>query len=447
MFRRVGLLVLIIGSEYVIAAGVLLFALRSGMEAPQVVAALGAILAGVTALVGYLFGRRHGRAEAAKEPPPPAASPELGAEVAFLRHFFLDIVEALPVGFATLDNRMIVRSANRALRTLLALPEAAPMAGVPLRATRLGSAIYDGPRTSLAGRPFHEIAQEVGPAGGALDLSPLLVPKDGEPWAARLRARLEPWPAPPSPAEHFFLWAEVMKSESPSMPKERETVESDLRRAHERLLEETLLRDALLAALPLGVMLLDEGGSLLGWSDSVRDILATEITLQEGLALGEAWPVFGSPPHREALQVLKTHGIPFVARLPQPAPATAGATPPPASERIIRGAPVGAFEAAPRRFLLLVEERWDPAGIASMGIEVAAARSRAELLALRIPEIRSRLGVLASVARFLRSSLPDADLKVLSEIEMIEIQRDRIDGALREISAPSAPPADSPESA
>ncbi len=445
MIRRVAVLVLVVSSAYLAAASLLLLALEARIDSPQMMGAIGAGLAGLAALVAFLIGRRARRTEATEDRapgPPPAAEPApprsatkgLGAEVAFLHHFFIDIVEALPVGFATLDRRFVVRSANRALRTLLGIPEGAALAGVPLHGTPLGSAIYDGPRTSLAGRAFHEIARECAPREGALDLAPLLVPRNGAPWAARLRARLEPWPAPPAAPEHFILWAEIARSES-GLPATRDDggVSAELARTRAQLLEEALLRDALLATLPLGVILLDATGALLGWSDPVRELLGSEIALREGRPLAEAWGVFAASPRRDDLDALLARGVPFVARIPA-GPAAPDA-PAARRERVVRAAPVGIAGATPRRFLLLVEERREPAAVASLEADLAAARGGARLLAARAPEIRSRLDVLSSVARFLGDSLAGADVKALAEIRMIEIQSERIATALREIVA------------
>jgi PAS domain-containing protein len=450
--RRVAVLILVVGSAYLAAAIFLLLALEAGIDAPQTMGAIGAGLAAVAALVAFLFGRGASRAApspAAAPLPPPAAAPAspksaatgIGAEVAFLRHFFLDIVEALPVGFATLDRRFVVKSANRALRTLLGVQDGTPLAGVPLHGTPLGSAIYDGPRMSLAGRAFHEIARECAPREGPLELAPLLVPKNGEPWAARLRARLEPWPAPPAAPDHFILWAEIERVES-GIPAARgdDGARAELTRTRERLLEEALLRDALLAALPLGVILLDSAGALLGWSDPVRAVLGREIALREGRPLAEAWPDFAAPPHRDALEALLARGAPFVARLPAPAAAAAPGAPASRRERIVRATPVGIPDVTPRRFLLLVEERWEPAAIAALDAELAAARARGPLLAARVSEIRSRLDVLSSVARFLGEALSGADVATLAEIRMIEIQRERIETALGALPEAAAPP-------
>jgi hypothetical protein len=86
--------------------------------------------------------------------------------------------------------------------------------------------------------------------------------------------------------------------------------------------------------------------------------------------------------------------------------------------------------------LLLVEERAVPAPA-----ESAAGIARVDRLAARLPEIRSRLDTVSSIARFLAASLAHADIRTLSEIKMIEIQRGRIEDALRDATTDAAPPA------
>ncbi len=528
MFRKFSTVVLIAAAEYVAVAGILLLVLYTGGPTAEMVGALGAALAALAALLSLVIGKRLGRREAAEiaaqgAPPdagrnaalglaaaaasgasprggrrpsleaprrsaaPPAA---LARELSFLSHFFVDVVESLPIGFATLDRNFVVRSANRALKRSLGIPSDEPVIGLSVADTPLGAAIYNGSRTLLAGRPFDEIVREIVDEEGGLDLAPLLVPGEGELWAARLRVRLQPWPALPAPTEQYLLWVEeigapaesfrpsvaasatapaaaVAPASAPALPHAPpheppippatlpspeplgapapievdfgpDPLVAEISLLREKLLDEMLARDALLASIPIGVLVVDDAGVLLGWSDSVADLLGAEIAPRDGAAVRDAWPALRATGLTAALAALLEDGTPFEAPLPLPLVSRAGAA---RRDRTVRGVPVGIPGVAPRRALLLLEERWDPALLVALEAEAAAARGSTRRLAARLPEIRSRLDTVSSIARFLAATLVGADIRTLSEIKMIEIQRGRIEEALLDAAeGPASPP-------
>jgi PAS domain-containing protein len=475
-------LVLIAAAEYVAVVAILLGAVTFGGPTVASVGALGAALAAACALVSLYVGKRIGRreaearaagrsrrAQAQADPAPAAATPaaphparpheaarrggvsvaELSRDLSFLSHFFVDVVDALPTGFATLDQNLVVRSTNRALKQRLGLSPDEPMIGLPLADTPLGAAVYNGPRTLLAGRALSEIATDLAEEEQTLDLAPLLVAGPSGGWAARLCVHIHRWPRRPAPCEQFFLWLEdeplahaatgaAAESTAAGAPVEEVSLaltahddrrDAEILRTREKLLDEMLLRDALLASIPIGVLVLDSRGSLLSWSDSASDLLGDEIALRDGAAIAAAWPAFATEANRARLAALLESGAPFTSTLPRARALAAGAA---RRERSVRGAPVGVPGEAPRRVLLLVEERIDADAVAAFEAELAVARTRTAALAARLPEVRSRLDTISSIARFLAATLTSADIRTLSEIKMIEIQRGRIEAALRE---------------
>lgn len=470
MFRRLSTIALITAVEYVVVAAILLLAISYGLFSPHSIGALGAGLAAAAALVGLLLGKRLGREEAEEEavaraaieptrdlaaaaapgaPRPnaeaesmqPALAPQAApsAPASALSHaaaepLLLDEVETIPIGFASLDRNLVIRAANPAMKAILRAVGGEEIVGLPLSATALGAAVYNGPRTALAGRMLHELAAELLPREGTLDLSRLLVPGAGESWAARLRARFHAWPARGARVERYFAWVE--QEATAEAPSEEVTLVAPVSPSsgdREKLFDEILLRTALLAAIPVGVLLLDRRGALIGWSDAVETVLGAEIALREGMPVDGVWPPLGSPPHREKLAALLSGGAPFTSRMPAPASGREGILP---REQIVRGVPVGVPGEAPRQFLIVVEERWDMVALASVEAELVRSRSRARTFGERLPEMRSRLDLIGSIARFLTSALSRDDARALSEVQMIDIQRDRIARMLAEIENP-----------
>jgi hypothetical protein len=158
--------------------------------------------------------------------------------------------------------------------------------------------------------------------------------------------------------------------------------------------------------------------------------------LREATPIDQVWAPLASPPHSERLAALFSGGTPFTSRMPARSSGREGVLP---REQIVRGVPVGVPGEAPRQFLIVVEERWDMVALASLEAELARSRSRARIFGERMPEMRSRLDLIGSITRFLTSALARDDVRALAEVQMIDIQRDRIAKMLGEIENP--PPA------
>jgi PAS domain-containing protein len=162
---------------------VLLFAIHSGLTSPYSIGALGAGLAALASLVGLLAGGGLGgggqdgaRAEAERPPiplpaaPPPRPAPQSAAappgpvpppEPRRDAPRFEDAVESIPIGYIGLDADFVVRAVNGEALAILDNRDDSLLLDRHFGATQLGAAIYDGPRTSLAGRLLHEFALDM----------------------------------------------------------------------------------------------------------------------------------------------------------------------------------------------------------------------------------------------------------------------------------------------
>lgn len=465
MLRKFITIALIVAVEYVLAAAALLFGISMGLSSPHSVGALGAGLAALAALAAILIGKRIGRQEARDEgvaelaaapvleaakpapapaeqrqpEPRPAPTPPPQRDAAPSGPLLVDGARAIPIGFAALDRDLVIRSVNPALQTMLRAAGGGELEGAPLHRTALGAAVYNGPRTALAGRTLAELATDLLQTEGTLDLSRLLVPGGGERWATRLRARLHGWPEQGGRPDRFFLWVEEENPTAESIPPiPTPPPMAPSTGDREKLFDEILLRSALLAAIPVGVLLLDRRGHLLGWSDAVETTLGEEITLREAMPIAKAWPPLAAAPHAERLADLLASGAAFSTRIPA---RTAGGQPQLPKEQLVRGVPVGVPGEAPRQFLILIEERWDALAMSSQQSEVERARARERVVSERLPLVRSRLDLIGSITRFLSSMLSRQEVRALSELQMIDIQAERIGSLISEIeSPPSVPP-------
>ncbi len=229
---------------YIAAVIVLLVAISSGMNSPHAVGALGAALAAVAAVIGLFAGYRTAGSPSpsriedavappsatrpafdttpavAFEPPPTAAAPAPVApplgdaprprshEAAATAILLQEQIDAIPIGFATLDRDLIIRTANPALEQLLHVPERGSLVGVALSKTVLGAAIYSGASARLAGLPLAEFAATALGRTEPLEVTRLLVPGNGHGWVARLSARLQSWPPAEDEPECLYLWVQ-----------------------------------------------------------------------------------------------------------------------------------------------------------------------------------------------------------------------------------------------
>ncbi|MFN0152738.1 MAG: PAS domain-containing protein [bacterium] len=229
---------------YIAAVIVLLVAISSGMNSPHAVGALGAALAAGAAVIGLFAGYRtagppdHSRveeraaAEAARsgafdttpprtlEPPAPVVTPAPAApplavapgprsrEAAATAILLREQIDAIPIGFATLDRDLIIRAANPALEQLLHVSERGSLVGVALAKTVLGAAIYSGESARLVGLPLAEFAATALGRTEPLEVTRLLVPGNGHGWVAQLSARLQSWPPAEDEPECLYLWVQ-----------------------------------------------------------------------------------------------------------------------------------------------------------------------------------------------------------------------------------------------
>lgn len=253
MRARLSTFALVTALLYIATVIVLLLAISSGMSSPHAVGALGAALAAVAAVIGLFAGYRSAATPPAPpteydapprempRPPrleaepaifatpaaPPAAatpafapaamaiasthdasrpprSPEAAATAILLR----EQIDAIPIGFATLDRDLVIRAANPALEKLLHVRERGSLVGVALRETVLGAAIYSGASARLSGLALADFAGTALAGGEPLEVTRLLVPGNGDGWVARLSARLQGWPPSDDEPECLYLWVQ-----------------------------------------------------------------------------------------------------------------------------------------------------------------------------------------------------------------------------------------------
>jgi len=251
MRARLSTFALVTALLYIATVIVLLVAISSGMNSPHAVGALGAALAAVATVIGLFAGYRTARTpdsaateEAAtaltarRSPfeapspmahaPPPAAPPapessevrvatlpgdapapapashEAAATAILLR----EQIDAIPIGFATLDRDLIIRAANPALEELLHVQQRGSLVGLALRETALGAAIYSGASARLSGLALADFAGTALGSGEPLEVTRLLVPGNGHGWVARLSARLQGWPPTDDEPECVYLWVQ-----------------------------------------------------------------------------------------------------------------------------------------------------------------------------------------------------------------------------------------------